>query len=249
MIDPIGEVFSAFKRLLAILQQGQPPRGVAIILEECLRTKDILLAVHCYDLCSKIMASLSENLRLQVSSLAAALTVQTPERDLPTSTQLPTPTDTNEYGNESSDISLRADLLVCESFSQLDPLGHALASACAILRTGIKLLREIEVVLGIPQEQGVAVMGSPVSLTYGRVTHLIGFGANTLIVSQPCPETSSTCSHVDSSRAARLVAVLWDEEVNSSDCPESPKKTLAVFQRCRAEILGLAKQHSLSFYV
>ena len=167
-IDPIGEVFCAFKRLPLILQQSEPPdtlhlnsRTNGSDLHKCLKRKDALLAVHCYILCVKILAPISEKLYLQLSLLAKS-TVQTPQRR--------SPIDIIENDDEGSDIPLQPGLRLGELYSQFDPFGHALNCACATISTGVRLLRDAEAILGVPLEQGVLAEGSVVRVTYNCQT-------------------------------------------------------------------------------
>jgi len=163
--------------LSLILQQDEPPntphlnsRTNASDLHKCLKTKDALLAVHCYILCVKILAPISERLYLQLSSLAKS-TVQTPQRGPGPGTpkQRPSPIGIIENGDEGSDIPLRSGLRLGELYSQFDPFGHALNCACATISTGVRLLQDAEAILGVPLEQGVSAEGSVVRVACSTI--------------------------------------------------------------------------------
>lgn len=151
---------------------------------------------------------------------------------------LPTPPET-DAGNDYIDV--HDDFMVGDAFVRLDPLGHALAAACATLRAGIWQLRDIEVKLDIPQPQGVAAkMDSPVGST--------GLPPSAPPAQEPIrPETPGTGNgYVTCASVARLVALLWEEEVPAPN-PEIPKTTLARLWHYQGEISRLVRQHSLSY--
>lgn len=65
-LDPIGTFFSASRRLPVYLQQQSNTHSDQGMLDECLRTKNLFMAVHCYMLTVKIFTSLLELLLSQI---------------------------------------------------------------------------------------------------------------------------------------------------------------------------------------
>ncbi|KAL0941428.1 uncharacterized protein CTRU02_204191 [Colletotrichum truncatum] len=144
----------------------------------------------------------------------------------------------------SSPGSFDDDLQICESAAQFDVIGHALSSACATLRTGSRLLREIELMIGLPREHGIAAKGLPV----GPLPYTSQIGCATGRATDP----PSPCIYIDSSCVARLIVVLWDEQGQrfgsaSDGQGDGSEKALTVLRRCYMDILGLYKRH-LSHY-
>jgi len=130
---------------------------------KCLKTKDALLASHCYVLCVKILAPISEKLYQHLSSLAKSA-LANPQRGLDEQRHRRSPLEMFENGDEGLNVTLRPGLRLGELYSQFDPFGHALNCACATISAGIRLLRDTETILGIPVEQGVLAEDSAVRI-------------------------------------------------------------------------------------
>ncbi|RYP39835.1 hypothetical protein DL768_010692 [Monosporascus sp. mg162] len=269
-------VFCTFKSLLTSLgslrsmqQSRQTRRGsTASSFEGSLETRRTLSIVHCYVLCVKIMSKLAENLWQEVLSLALALpnasqsSLHTGGLLIAPATQPSPPGSMNPHtttsssitssdGSSASDHCLLGDLRVGESFFHMDPLGHALTSACTTLRTGIRMLCDIEASLSLPRQQGVASTGLPADLPYAKALFA---GCEINSASEPCVEEApNTGVHVAPSRVARLLAVFWAEEEEQltsgyTGPGTGAETTMKTLQRCFADILGLLRQHYLSYY-
>ncbi|KAE9371691.1 hypothetical protein N431DRAFT_508422 [Stipitochalara longipes BDJ] len=223
---PIGDVFHAFKKLQILLRQDEPPNTLQLNprmnrsdIHKCLKTKDALLASHCYVLCVKILAPISEKLYQHLSSLAKSA-LANPGCGLDEQNHRRWPLDIFENGDQGPDVPLRPGLRLGELYSQFDPFGHSLNSACATISTGSRLLRDIEIILGIPVEQGVLAENS---------------------VSPPrTPKSESGLVF-----PARLVAVLWDEEETDPKHGQAKVTALALLQKYRMAISRLARQSHL----
>ncbi|GKT48779.1 transcription factor MYB3R-3 [Colletotrichum spaethianum] len=254
-------------------QKARSGSGTAVLVGH-LRTKTTLMVVQCYILCVNIMSTVAEKLWQAVSSLQLALQPAGPSSsmqngqghelqsgpftqpstsgrdvELETATRSivstglgPSSSDSSNNGSSSVD----EDFQIGESAPQLDPLAHALSSACATLRTGVRLLREIELVIGLPQEHGVAAKGLPIGgLPYDTKARCASGHA----AGSPGPSM-----YIDLSCVARLVVVLWDEQGAATRFGSNPaghgvgsEKTLTLLRRCYVDIVRLYKHH-LSYY-
>ncbi|PMD41856.1 hypothetical protein L207DRAFT_582281 [Hyaloscypha variabilis F] len=223
---PIGDVFHAFKKLPIILRQDEPantlqsnPRMSRNDPHKCLKTKDALLASHCYVLCVKILAPISEKLYQHLSSLAKSA-LANPQRGLDEQRHRRSPLEMFENGDEGLNVTLRPGLRLGELYSQFDPFGHALNCACATISAGIRLLRDTETILGIPVEQGVLAEDSASPTRTQQSESVMLF-------------------------PARLVAVIWDEEEMDPKHGQTKVTALALLQRYRMAISRLARQRHL----
>ncbi|GES66466.1 polyketide synthase [Aspergillus terreus] len=152
---PIGMFFNASRRLFTVLRQQAHADSHQGTLDECLRTKNLFTAVHCYILNVRILTSISE---LPLSQIRR--TQNSHMNPLEGSrSESPSRDDTSSISGHSSVDTLpffSEDLPIGELFSYVDPLTHALFSACTTLHVGVQLLRENEITLGVHSAQGIA---------------------------------------------------------------------------------------------
>ncbi|WYZ40564.1 hypothetical protein EsH8_IV_000905 [Colletotrichum jinshuiense] len=134
--------------------------------------------------------------------------------------------DSSNNGPGSVDEYFQID----ESAAQLDPLAHALSSACATLRTGFRFLREIELVIGLSQEHDVAAKGLPIGG--------IPYATKARCASGHVTDPSCTSIYINVSRVARLVVLLWGEQRAATRFCSDPagpeggsEKTLTLLRR------------------
>ncbi|CAN8104749.1 unnamed protein product [Discula destructiva] len=147
------------------------------------------------------------------------------------------------------------DLVVDELFMCLDPIGRAVASACATLRKGITQLREIEVALGLPKPLGVTASATANAAVNAHFPCLKrSFSSTTPKPAAPRVKAEVDCdnkeraTYISSATETRIVALLWEEEVLEGDADAVVDDTLARLNECRTEILRLAHGNLISQY-
>lgn len=232
LLDPIGTFFNASRRLLVYLQQQSNTRSDQGMLDECLRTKNLFMAVHCYMLIVKIFTSLSELLLSQIRhSQAGQLT------PLEGHQFEPPPSSSRDRSSVDTMPIFNPNLHIGGLFSYLNPFMHALSSACTTLRVGVQLLRENESALGIPPAQGVAA-----SVSMGKEEWADG---------EDVASAVTTADEDLRQPASRILSMVWSDEVGdqkakSADAAGPRSRTLAVLRRCNREIFSLARQHNLA---
>lgn len=242
-LDPISEVFALFNRLREALNQpyllhSRGPPEAAPDWGDLVRLRTKLLVVTCYVYCVKIMASIAESLFLDLSCRRAAASAQASSAEQVAQMAFLTPPNSeadvgNDYSGASTVNNTQGDFLLSDAFVRLDPLGHALSTACTTLRIGISQLREIEILLDIPQHQGVAAK------TELNPNAPPGQGITRADASDPGSGSHTTTS---SSSVVRLVGLLWEEEIPAPHS-EMPRSTLSTLWHYRREISSLVREH------
>lgn len=282
--DPVGQVFSIFSSLrdtLLSLQSAAgtmphprtspPARGRArsSVLDDSQRGCATFLAATCYVQCVRIMTLAAEGLRGELVHRTAAEAEAAAEC-----------VSAGSHAAAAAIITTTTttpDLVVGNVFLGLDPLGHAIASACATLRQGLTQLREIEAALGIPHPLGVlraTVTADPAATVdagfpYVQQQQQQQQQRRRPGAKAPDPEapllgreeeegeemgssrstSRSTTSYISSATATRIVALLWEEEEELEAGAEAAAgSAVARLRECRADILRLAHENFISHY-
>lgn len=138
MLDPIGQLLNVLNKLCANLKQDTREKSAADGLQQSLQSKTLMMSVHCYILSVRIISCLSTRLRKQITNARSAH-----DRDAIARVD----------GHRSA---LRSDLAIGDLLRQVDPFVHGLCSACITLKIGLRAVREVEIVLGLSYDEGVA---------------------------------------------------------------------------------------------
>lgn len=230
-LDPIGMFFNASRRLLTVLRQQAHADCHQGTLDECLRTKNLFTAVHCYILNVRILTSISELLLSQIRRTQNShmnpwegSRSESPSRD-----------DTSSSSGHSSVDTIpdfSENLPIGELFSYVDPLTHALFSACTTLHVGVQLLRENEITLGVHSAQGIA---ASISMSGGPGEDIARTGAT----------NSARCEEQPTTPAARVLFMFLSDEGASQEVKSagSRGRTIAALRRCYEDIFSLARKH------
>ncbi|KAF1848286.1 uncharacterized protein K460DRAFT_403578 [Cucurbitaria berberidis CBS 394.84] len=153
---PIGEVFTIFKQLSGVLEQDsslrQSPQEQSV--DDSFRQKSALIAAQCYVSGVRIIVSLSTRWLHHLNSLTR-MSYTSPERPFTAEPVYP-PLQEGRHGRSSDNLgTLRRDLDFDGLYSHLDPIGYSLNCASLTISTSIKLLVEIEDLLGVQPKKGV----------------------------------------------------------------------------------------------
>ncbi|KAG2421952.1 hypothetical protein HFD88_005928 [Aspergillus terreus] len=228
---PIGMFFNASRRLLTVLRQQAQADCHQGTLDECLRTKNLFTAVHCYILNVRILTAISELLLSQIrrtqnshmSPLEGSRS-QSPSRDDTSSSSGHSSVDTIPFFSENLPIG--------ELFSYVDPLTHALFSACTTLHVGVQLLRENEITLGVHSAQGIA---ASISMSGEPGEDIARTGAT----------NSARCEEQPTTPAARVLFMFLSDEgaFQEAKSAGSRGRTIAALRRCYEDIFSLARKH------
>ncbi|KKK18794.1 hypothetical protein ARAM_007686 [Aspergillus rambellii] len=244
---PIGMFFNASRRLLARLRQQAHIEGNSDMLEECLQTKNLFMAVHCYMLTAKILASISDLLLFHIQHAQNdPLTPlgrnrsQSPRRDASDKGSSSSNSSSNSSDHSRADTMplFTSNLPIGQLFSYVNPFMHTLFSACTTLRIGLDLLRENELTLGVPPVQGIAA-----SITVG------GGWEHEMDAARPETAHSVVGGEKLCTPASRVLTMFWSDEavIHGAESAGSRGRILAVLQRCYGEIFSLARQHKMAF--
>ncbi|KAE8374370.1 hypothetical protein BDV26DRAFT_296074 [Aspergillus bertholletiae] len=220
--------FNTSRRLLEYLRQQSNTHRDQGMLDECLRTKNLFMAVHCYMLIVKIVTSLLE---LLLSQIRCAQSGQ------PIPLQGSSPSSSRDDSSVDTMPIFNSNLHIGGLFSYLNPFMHALSSACITLRVGLQLLRENESALGIPPAQ--------------RVAAYVNIDEEGLVDDDDTVSAVTTADKDLRQPASRILSMVWSDEVGGREAKSAKaagprSQTLAVLRRCNREIFFLAHQHNLA---
>jgi hypothetical protein len=107
-------------------------------------------------------------------------------------------------------------------------------------------LHEIEIMLGIPQKQGVTARTVSPPSKASTARHDDMFPETAALEQQTPSATPITSPHVSYAGVARIVKVLWEEEEETTFEPDIQKNTPAMLWHYQAEIVGHLRRHNFS---
>ena len=204
------------------------------MLDECLPTKNLFMAVHCHMLIVNVFTSLSELLLSQIQRAQAGQLSPLEEYQFES-----TPSSSSDRSSVDTMPTCNSNLHIGGLFSIVNPFMHTLSSACITLQVGVQLLRENEKTLGILSVQGVAA-----SMSMGEEEWADGRDAATAV---------TTTEEDLRQPASRILSMVWSDEAGDPQAKSAGggaagprRRTLAVLRRCNQEIFSLACQHNLA---